>query len=168
MIKIELSYLIVVSYNNFLFKMDPSRKPRPFLAHFGRVAAPSEGRAGVLGGRSRGQGTEPAGQADRTAAHPCACTEKGTPDRRNTCMETRLLFLFVCLFLITENKNILGKDTTSCRRSKQSSELACICLLPAPTLSAPLGEGATATVRAQPALPTFASASDFAVMPGHS
>ena len=88
MIKTELNYLIIVSYNKFLFKMVPSRKPSHCLAHFDRVGAPAEGRAGVSGGQGRGLGTEPAGQADHTIAHSYACLEQGTPDRQNTHTET--------------------------------------------------------------------------------
>lgn len=88
MIKIELNYLIIVFYNRFLFKMVPDRKPSHCLAHFDRVVAAAEGRAGVLGGQGRGLGIEPAGQADHTVAHPYACIEKGTPDQRNTHAET--------------------------------------------------------------------------------
>lgn len=80
MIKVELSYVIAVSYNQFLFEMVLTRKPSHCLAHFGRVAAPAEGTAGVLGVQGRGLGTQPAGQADRTIALPYTCLQKGNPD----------------------------------------------------------------------------------------
>lgn len=42
---------------------------------------------------------------------------------RKTCIATWPLFLFL-LFLIMENKTVLEKDITSCRRSKQRSDLS--------------------------------------------
>lgn len=152
MIKIELSYLIVVSYNQFLFKIVPNTKPSYCLVHFDSVVAAAKVRSGVSGGQDRELRTEPASQADHTIA-----LRKSPPTSKHT--ETWPL----CL--IMENKNILEKDIICCRRSKQSSDPSLHQPSPGTQPWCPLGEGAAAGAGAQPGLPAFTSA--FWLQPHH-
>lgn len=86
-----------MSYNQFSFKMVPSRKPSHHLAHLSPMTEPAEGRIRGSEGQDGGLGTKPASQANHTVACSYTCLEK---DMHAWKLDHFVVWWFFCLFLV--------------------------------------------------------------------
>lgn len=181
MIKVELSYVIAVPYNQFLFEMVLTRKPSHCLAHFWQSGSTCRGDSwgfGSPGQRARDWASR--------AGWPHHCPPLHLPAERHPRLAKHMhrnlttflvcfwgdFFLWVFFFNNGKEKRFL-KIYCLLQEKQQSSNPACICPLLAPTLGAPWeggcchcwGSARTASLRLcrlPPALPSSQATADVA------